>query len=210
MSYTEWSIQARSDVKWITNYEDHRFAALNSLLLSLCAIFLGTLFSETVYFHCCPPGYNSGIRLLSCDSEKPSPSIPASYLKMEVAGSSEIQVITDQTIWWHNPEGYGIHSHRRENVTLGLYSSLKTESQFQRQYKTRGNIYSFFYIGFEVFVVVTMKSSICCDGRRGADKSLAFPIFLFAAQLKEFFSGGLKKLEQRSHKCVELRGEYVE
>jgi hypothetical protein len=44
----------------------------------------------------------------------------------------------------------------------------------------------------------------------GADKSLAFPIFLFAAHSKEFFLDGLKKLEQRSHKCVELRGEYVE
>jgi hypothetical protein len=32
--------------------------------------------------------------------------------------------------------------------------------------------------------------------RRGADKSLAFPIFLFAAQPKEFFLDGLKKLEQ--------------
>jgi hypothetical protein len=31
-----------------------------------------------------------------------------------------------------------------------------------------------------------------------------------AAQPKEFFLDGLKKLEQRSHKCVELRGEYVE
>jgi hypothetical protein len=37
-----------------------------------------------------------------------------------------------------------------------------------------------------------------------------FPIFLFAAQPKEFFLDGLKKLEQRSHKCVELREEYVE
>jgi hypothetical protein len=46
--------------------------------------------------------------------------------------------------------------------------------------------------------------------RRGAGKSLTFPIFLFAAQPKEFFLDGLKKLEQRSHKCVELRGEYVE
>jgi hypothetical protein len=35
-------------------------------------------------------------------------------------------------------------------------------------------------------------------------------LFLFAAQPKEFFSDGLKKLEQRSHKCVELKGEYVE
>jgi hypothetical protein len=36
------------------------------------------------------------------------------------------------------------------------------------------------------------------------------PIFLFAAQPKDFFMDRLKKLEQRSHKCVELRGEYVE
>jgi hypothetical protein len=42
--------------------------------------------------------------------------------------------------------------------------------------------------------------------RRGADKSLTFPIFLFAAEPKEFFLDQLKKLEQRSHKCVELRG----
>jgi hypothetical protein len=46
--------------------------------------------------------------------------------------------------------------------------------------------------------------------RRSAVKSLAFPIFLFAAQPKEFFLGLVKKLEQRSHKCVELRGEYVD
>jgi hypothetical protein len=36
------------------------------------------------------------------------------------------------------------------------------------------------------------------------------PIFLFAPQQKEFFFDGLKKLEQRSHKRVEHRGEYVE
>jgi hypothetical protein len=35
---------------------------------------------------------------------------------------------------------------------------------------------------------------------------MAFPIYLFAAQPKEFFSDGLKKLKQRSHKCMELRG----
>jgi hypothetical protein len=46
--------------------------------------------------------------------------------------------------------------------------------------------------------------------RRGTDKSLAFPIFLFAANPKEYFFDGLKKLEQRSHRCEELRGEYVE
>jgi hypothetical protein len=36
------------------------------------------------------------------------------------------------------------------------------------------------------------------------------PIFLFAAQPNEFFLDRLKKLEKRSHKCVEVRGEYVE
>jgi hypothetical protein len=35
-------------------------------------------------------------------------------------------------------------------------------------------------------------------------------LFLFAAQLKSFFLDGLKKLEQGSLKCVEVRGEYVE
>jgi hypothetical protein len=46
----------------------------------------------------------------------------------------------------------------------------------------------------------------------GADKSLAFlfPIFLSAAQPKEFSLGGLKKLEQRRHNRVELKGEYIE
>jgi hypothetical protein len=35
-------------------------------------------------------------------------------------------------------------------------------------------------------------------------------LLLFAAQPKEFFLDRLKKLEQRSHKCVEsLGGEYV-
>jgi hypothetical protein len=37
-----------------------------------------------------------------------------------------------------------------------------------------------------------------------------FPIFLFPSRPKEFFLDGLKKLKQGSHKCVELRGEYVE
>jgi hypothetical protein len=36
-----------------------------------------------------------------------------------------------------------------------------------------------------------------------------FPIFLFAAKPKEFFLDGLKKLEQRSLKYVELREDYV-
>jgi hypothetical protein len=36
-----------------------------------------------------------------------------------------------------------------------------------------------------------------------------FPIFLLAAQPTDFFLDGLK-LEQRSHKCVELRGDMYE
>jgi hypothetical protein len=46
---------------------------------------------------------------------------------------------------------------------------------------------------------------------RGADNFLAFLflIFLFAGQPKEFFLDELKKLEHQSHKCVELRGEYL-
>jgi hypothetical protein len=45
---------------------------------------------------------------------------------------------------------------------------------------------------------------------RGADKSLAFFISVLAAKLKEIFFDVLNKLEQRSHKFVELRGECVE
>jgi hypothetical protein len=44
------------------------------------------------------------------------------------------------------------------------------------------------------------------DLRRADDMSLAFLIFPFAAQPQEIFLNGLKKLEHRSHKCLELRG----
>jgi hypothetical protein len=49
--------------------------------------------------------------------------------------------------------------------------------------------------------------------RRATDKSSYFPIslfFLYAIQPKDLFWDRLKKLEQRSQKYVELRGEYVE
>jgi hypothetical protein len=39
---------------------------------------------------------------------------------------------------------------------------------------------------------------------------LAFFIFLFATQAREFFLARIKKLGQRSHKYVELSGEYVQ
>jgi hypothetical protein len=35
-------------------------------------------------------------------------------------------------------------------------------------------------------------------------------LFLFAPQPEEFFLDGLKKLQQQSRKCVELRGKYVQ
>jgi hypothetical protein len=35
-------------------------------------------------------------------------------------------------------------------------------------------------------------------------------LFLFSVQPNEFLLDGVKKLEQRVHTCVELRGEYVE
>jgi hypothetical protein len=44
--------------------------------------------------------------------------------------------------------------------------------------------------------------------RKGADKSLAFPVFPICSTTKRNFVNGLKKLEQRSHKSVELKGEY--
>jgi hypothetical protein len=45
--------------------------------------------------------------------------------------------------------------------------------------------------------------------RRGADKSLAFPISHFhicSTTKKIFFFDGLKKLEQRIYECVEIKG----
>jgi hypothetical protein len=52
--------------------------------------------------------------------------------------------------------------------------------------------------------IIILYARIRCErhGRRGADKSWPF---LFAAQPKEFFLDGLKKLEQQRHKRVELR-----
>jgi hypothetical protein len=46
--------------------------------------------------------------------------------------------------------------------------------------------------------------------RRGADKSLAFPISYLQPEQKNFSWMGFKKVEQRSQKCVELRVKYVE
>jgi hypothetical protein len=60
-------------------------------------------------------------------------------------------------------------------------------------------------------LAVFPKPQLCLHNvHSGADKSLPFPIFLLAAQPKEFFLAKLKKLEQQSHKYVELREEYVE
>jgi hypothetical protein len=55
-----------------------------------------------------------------------------------------------------------------------------------------------------------MGREFSMHGREYVEVLISFWLFLFAAQPEEFFLDGLKKLEQRSHKCVELRGEYVE
>jgi hypothetical protein len=55
-------------------------------------------------------------------------------------------------------------------------------------------------------VYKTFTHAIKCVGVLISLWLFLFPIFLFAAQPKEIFLDQLKKLEQRSHKCVELRG----
>jgi hypothetical protein len=59
---------------------------------------------------------------------------------------------------------------------------------------------------------VLEAQTVHCGIRNGADKSLAFLVSCFRiySTTKEFFLDGLKKLEQRSHKCMEVRREYVE
>jgi hypothetical protein len=64
--------------------------------------------------------------------------------------------------------------------------------------RVSGNSMDYFHVAMYVGVVTTLWLFL-------------FLIVLFAAQTKEFFLIRLKKLEQRSHKCVELGGgKYVE
>jgi hypothetical protein len=70
------------------------------------------------------------------------------------------------------------------------------------------------FLSFQVRKIIfsTFQQRLCTGNYEGVLISLwlfLFPIFPFAAQPKEFFLYGLKKLEKRSHKCVELRGEYL-
>jgi hypothetical protein len=55
--------------------------------------------------------------------------------------------------------------------------------------------------------VVTVIFGVCNSMRL---ISLCPFLFSYLQHNKRFFLDGLKKLEQRSHKCVELRGQYVE
>jgi hypothetical protein len=91
-------------------------------------------------------------------------------------------------------------------VSLSRRITLERLSFFQEIYFKLNKLSAPNNFPFPLYV----SQSNFWDIRRGADKSLAFPISLFAPQPKEFFLDGLNKLEQRSHKCVELRGEYVE
>jgi hypothetical protein len=63
-------------------------------------------------------------------------------------------------------------------------------------------------IRFEVLTAAVMKRSVFWDIHKGPVSLclFLFPTFLFAAQPKEFFFDALKKLEQRSHKYMALKG----
>jgi hypothetical protein len=67
-------------------------------------------------------------------------------------------------------------------------------------------------IGFQLFICMLGPGWLVEEyvGVLISLRLFLFSIFLFAVKPKEFFLGGLKKLEQRSCKCAELRGEYVE
>jgi hypothetical protein len=59
-----------------------------------------------------------------------------------------------------------------------------------------------------------METYGAVEVRRCADKSLYFPISYFpicsTTKGYIYILDELEKLEQRSHKCVELKGKYVE
>jgi hypothetical protein len=63
-----------------------------------------------------------------------------------------------------------------------------------------------------VFIGVVILLPSCCLAKIGGYVGMLISLwlFLFAAQPKEFFLDRLKKLEQQSHKHVEIRGEHVE
>jgi hypothetical protein len=64
-----------------------------------------------------------------------------------------------------------------------------------------------------LFLIIFFYYLVCEAIGTAATPGLCFTLASdrwFAAQPKEFFFDELKNLEQRSHKCVELRGEYLE
>jgi hypothetical protein len=65
---------------------------------------------------------------------------------------------------------------------------------------------------FFIYVDMCNCTKIWARIRRGADKSLAFLISPTSgySTTKRIFLGWVKEVGTRSHKCVELRGEYVE
>jgi hypothetical protein len=54
----------------------------------------------------------------------------------------------------------------------------------------------------KLYPFIVLNNFVFFNIFRGADKTVPFPIFLFAAQPKEFSLDVLKKLKQRSHNCV--------
>jgi hypothetical protein len=58
--------------------------------------------------------------------------------------------------------------------------------------------------------MLPMKAGPCAYHGKYVGVLISLWGFLFAAQPKYFFLDGYKKLEQQSHKCVELSVECVE
>jgi hypothetical protein len=94
---------------------------------------------------------------------------------------------------------------------FGISHDGRSKKKKKKQ-QSRTRFYLFIYFYFLIFVIRARKYFVGEKAYVRVLKSLwlfLFPVFLFAAQPKEFFLDGLKKLQQRSHKYVELSGEYV-
>jgi hypothetical protein len=109
-----------------------------------------------------------------------------------------------------------LHNEERHNlyflpIIVRVITLRRMEHRRMRDIKMLTKFWSGNLQGVEFFETLGFRKRCgIFSVRRGACKSLAFPIFLFATQPIEFFLDGLKKLEQQSHKCVELRREYLE
>jgi hypothetical protein len=83
---------------------------------------------------------------------------------------------------------------------------MRLEAGLPSRVKGTGHyLYLRFLYSVSIIVLVAVHAA-----REYVGMLISLWLFLFPARPKEFFLDGLKKLEQRSYKCVEFRGEYVE